>query len=234
MDDLDLMRARADTLFTYDARGRMVLTNEPFAAARRPAPRLFLSRTTGGWVLRCGAAVEDSLAGRLASMVDAEPLRGEPRLATAFATSLRQALEQDAPASETEAGAAFRFPTAISNHGDAIRLDASNRSLARHTFPWLDHEIDDWQPCFAVVREGAAVAVCFSARSGPLVAEAGVETLPPFRRRGFATAATAAWGAAVRASGRVPLYSADWDNVASLGVARRLALVRFGSDLAMT
>ena len=46
-----------------------------------------------------------------------------------------------------------------------------------------------------------------------------------------AAAVVAAWAAAVRASGRLPLYSTSWDNVASQGVARKLGLVLYGADL---
>jgi predicted GNAT family acetyltransferase len=95
----------------------------------------------------------------------------------------------------------------------------------------LYDELADWGPCFAVVRGGAAVSVCFSSRIGAAAAESGVETLPHFRGRGYASAATAGWATAVQAAGLIPLYSTSWENLASQGVARRLGLVLFGSDM---
>jgi len=62
-------------------------------------------------------------------------------------------------------------------------------------------------------------------------AEAGVETLPGFRGRGFAARAVAAWAGAVAGAGLLPLYSSDWSNRASLALAARLGLIRYGVDL---
>jgi GNAT superfamily N-acetyltransferase len=105
--------------------------------------------------------------------------------------------------------------------------------MVRETYSWLYDEWADWQPCFAVVRDGAAVSVCFSSRIGAGAAEAGVETLPAFRGRGYAAAVTAAWGATVRETGRVPLYSTGWENLASQSCrpARRADHVRRGHNL---
>jgi hypothetical protein len=41
---------------------------------------------------------------------------------------------------------------------------------------------------------------------------------------------TAAWAAAIRASGRIPLYSTSWSNTGSLAVARKLGLSVYASD----
>jgi predicted GNAT family acetyltransferase len=114
--------------------------------------------------------------------------------------------------------------------GDAVQLTEANVSLAGDTYPWLVTELREWWPCFAVVRDGAAVSVCFSARIGSLAAEAGVDTRPDHRGRGFAANVTAAWAAAIQVSGRIPLYSTSWDNLASQGVAHRLQLTLFGAD----
>jgi RimJ/RimL family protein N-acetyltransferase len=84
------------------------------------------------------------------------------------------------------------------------------------------------------VAEGRAVSVCFSSRLTPRAAEAGVETAEPFRGRGYATRAVAAWAHAVRETGRIPLYSTSWNNLASQGVARSLGLRIYGADLSLT
>ena len=78
---------------------------------------------------------------------------------------------------------------------------------------------------------GYPVSVCFCAtRNSEFAIEAGLETAAAFRRRGFGARVTAAWASAIRASGRIPLYSTSWNNPASLAVARKLGLIPYASD----
>jgi hypothetical protein len=234
MDERDLMRIDADTSFTYDARGRMLRTNEPRQDARRPAPRLFVGRTVAGHVVRFSAAVPDTLARELEAILAGEgPVRdlGEPLYQL---REVQQALTRHAPVESVSAGPSYRFRQFIPPAREVVLVTVANRDLARATYPWLYDEVTDWQPCFAVVRDGAAVSVCFSSRIGVAAAAAGVDTLPDFRGRGFASAVTAAWATAVRATGRIPLYGTDWSNAASRGVARRLGLITFGARLTWT
>jgi GNAT acetyltransferase len=227
MDDRDLMRIRADTLFTYDARGRMRRTNEP---GGRPAPRLFLGRTITGHVVRFGEAVPDDVARELTEIIERQPEVTALPVPPALPAAVREALERHAPISREGGGPAYRFPESIARPAEAVQVTDANVQVVRDTFSWLVQVLPSWWPCFAVLRDGAAVSVCFSSRSGAGAAEAGVETLPAFRGRGYAVAVTAAWGASVRDGGRFPLYSTAWDNFASQGVARRLGLSMFGGD----
>ena len=89
------------------------------------------------------------------------------------------------------------------------------------------------EPMLALVEDGAAVSLCFSARLTERVAEAGVNTLEGYRGRGYAPTVVTAWAQAIRATGRVPLYSTSWDNAASRAVARKLGLIQYGADLSL-
>lgn len=231
MDDCALMGIRADTLFTYDARGRMLRSNE---LEGRPAPRVFLGRTATGQVLLFGEWLPDAAARRLESVIARFPADGELRLPPAALAAVREALDEHAPVTEEGGGPAYRFPEAITRPAEVVQVTEANIDVVRETYPWLFRELADWWPCFAVVRDGAAVSVCFSSRIGVAAAEAGVETLPEFRGRGFAAAVTAAWGASVRAAGRTPLYSTAWANLASQAVARQVGLILFGADATWT
>jgi hypothetical protein len=230
MAELALMALNADLAFTYDARGRMLQTNEPLPSARRPAPRLFLGRTLAGQVARFGAGLPAAAVAELEAVLGREPTPTELINSEPIAIGrIRQAL---ATVQEDHGGPAFCFPPGFAAPMPApvTRITAANRDLARDTFPWLFDEADDWPPTFAVVRDGAAVSVCFSSRVTTAACAAGVETLPDARGHGYAAATTAAWGEAVLASGRVPFYGTSWDNQASRGVVRRLGLVMFGTE----
>jgi RimJ/RimL family protein N-acetyltransferase len=98
-------------------------------------------------------------------------------------------------------------------------------------FPWLFDRFDAYAPVVIAFDAGRPAAICHSPRGWTaLAAEAGVETLEPFRGRGLATAAVACWARAVRRSGRVALYCTSWENTASQGVARRLGARLYGED----
>ena len=124
------------------------------------------------------------------------------------------------------------FPTR-SRHleREVIPVTTANDDLVRPVFPVLADDLPWRQPCLAIVADGRLASLCYSARNTAIAAEAGVETVEEFRGRGYAPAVVAAWARAVRAEGRIPLYSTSWDNLASRSVARKLGLILYGADL---
>lgn len=81
---------------------------------------------------------------------------------------------------------------------------------------------------FCRCSAATAISVCCCARRSDEAAEAGLETARAFRGQGLAAAVTSVWAATVRESGRIPLYSTGWTNGASLIVAPKLSLSRYG------
>ena len=125
-----------------------------------------------------------------------------------------------------DSGPAFTFPYELAQPHGTVLID-DIQSLGHHFSGLTASEIPYRTPITAVVEEGCAVSVCFSSRRTLEAAECGVETAAAYRNRGLAARVTAAWAQAVRASGRVPLYSTSWSNGPSLAVARKLGLVPY-------
>lgn len=180
---------------------------------------LIRGRTSCAWAVR--ADVPQGIAEELEGLARAEPpvadFRGVPVHAEQYRTLA---------GGEVYAGPAFTFPKTVEQPDATAHVNALPL-LARHFSGWTVTEIPERSPIVAVVVDGHAVSVCFCARRSERAAEAGLETAEAFRGRGFGPQVTAAWALAVRASGRVPLYSTSWENGASLAVARKLGLVAY-------
>jgi hypothetical protein len=231
-DALSLMRVQAVTLFELDAQGRLVCINEPRGPA---APRVFIGRTNEGQIAHMRADLDAEVAARLAALAaeaGAWTANGSPPQCAALLTAI---LQEASPISRVQHGPAYVFPEGVRAPGDAVSL-STERGIAFHPElllrGWLPAA--ETPPYFGVVRDGQVVSVCYSARSGESAAEAGVETATPYRGRGIAAIATAAWAAAVQRSGRLALYSTSWENRASQAVAKKLGLAMYGEDWHVT
>jgi hypothetical protein len=163
------------------------------------------------------AARVDSLAREERPAVDFED---EPIHADRYVSLVRGRIDS---------GPAFTFPDNIPSVTGIVPID-SITPLRRFFLGWTEHEIPERLPIIGIMEDGDAVSVCFCARRSETAAEAGVETAEPFRGRGLASRVALAWAAAIRASGRVPIYSTSWINRPSLAVARKLGLVTCASD----
>ena len=225
------MRLHVDAEFAQDAAGDLVSTNEPAATA---APRFFVGQTALGLVVRFRRdlapvrrrALESALSLVERTLTTAElecPLDPTP---------FERILSEDAPLEHTSVGLAFRFPPLLPPvSGTRILRDAADAEMLHPLLaPWAP-DIQLSPPLVAFIVDGQAVAVCGSVRITPRAYEAGLETAPAFRGRGYAKAVVAAWSTAVRALGVEPLYSTAWQNDASRAVARTLGLVPVGRDL---
>jgi hypothetical protein len=211
------------TLFLLDGAGRIVSTREPHA---RPGPAFILVRSPTGCAWAVSAGVARETARELDRLARSEPplshLRTEPVHVNAY-----QALIPG----QVHSGPAFSFPAAMPTTSSEVVIIEDEGLLGRYFRGWMEGEISAGRaPVMATLDRGDPVSICFSARSSAVAAEAGVETAVDFRTHGFATRVTAAWGMAVQASGRIPLYSTDWSNTPSLGLARKLGLEPYAAD----
>ncbi|MDP9363789.1 MAG: GNAT family N-acetyltransferase, partial [Chloroflexota bacterium] len=211
-DDARLLAIQVETLLRVGADGRLLAVNEagePPPGGDPPAPRVFLGRSRAGNVVRYRHDLPTEIVRALDRLVGGEPvassLDGEP---PTIRGALHAALRAHGDIRAEWRGPAYRFPANDRNplpHA-VVTVDDRNASLLDGPFasvrPWLTQT----RPCVAVVRDGAAVAVCRSVRRSPQAAEAGVETLPDFRGRGYGAAVVAAWARAVRGEGLLPLY----------------------------
>lgn len=229
-DDLDLMRVHVETLFTHDTNGRMRNANEPGGA---PAPRFFLGRTAAGDLWRFRRDLDTHAVEALEALCATLPPGGEGDR-TEDATPFAEVLAERGPVERIWSGPAFRFPEELAASEDTIQVHESNADVLRPNFEdWLD-DVPICQPFVALLRDGAAVSLCCSVRVSRAAHEAGVETALDFRGQGFAPRVVAGWADAVRRIDRIPLYSTSWDNQASLAVANKLGLIRYGNDLHIT
>jgi hypothetical protein len=208
------------TAYVLDEYGRIRSTREP----EPTAGRLFtLIRSASSCVWAVRADVPGEVAAELDRLAGEEPpvqdLRAAPLHADAYVALV---------GGQIGSGPAFTFPDEIPVPRDIATVD-SLEMLERHFRGWTAAEIPERSPIMAVMDDGYPVSVCFCARSSETAAAAGLETAAAFRGRGFAARVTAAWASAIRASGRIPLYSTSWSNAASLAVARKLGLVQYAS-----
>ncbi len=229
LSDMELIELQAITLFRYDANGRMLCLNED--DPEEPAPRLFLGRTKAGTIWRFRSDLPDALIRVLERLLRAEPIATDLAQPPQILTGLIATLNVQAPVQTTWMGPAWRFPDELVPPEGVVAITSSNVGTLQRHYPWSFSHLEDLQPCMAMIVDGEAAALCFSSRTSPEAAGAGVFTVEAFRGRGYATAVVTAWARAVRESKRIPLYSTSWDNLASRSIAKKLGLVLYSADL---
>jgi len=231
VSDLDLARLHTEALFVHDPDDRLVAINEP--DPETPAPRFFLIRTAIGNLWRVRHDLPAGLAADLARLAAAEPvsaeLRAPPRHVAEYTTLLRR----HTPIGHIDAGPAYYLPESDPPAG-AVTITPENAGVLQAHYPYTRGHLAELAPVVAVVQDGMAVATCYSARITAQVAEAGVHTVEAYRGRGYASATTQGWAAALRALGRRPLYSTSWANTASQAVAARIGAVQYAVEFSIT
>ena len=231
--DIELMKMQVEALFTQDENRHLQRINEPDGNGK-PAPRFFLGYTNEGSICRFRHDLPDNVVAQLKEVAAAEPMLVNPEKIPKNHRQFENILQSHAPIERVWVGPAYRFPEHIAPPTNVIRLSSENAGLLRGDFAEMVSELNSWQPYLAIIEDARAVSICHSVRISSRAHEAGVNTLPSYRRRGHATSVVAAWALAVRALNLIPLYSTSWDNVASQGVARRLGLVQYGVDYHVT
>jgi RimJ/RimL family protein N-acetyltransferase len=229
------MELHTAALFNHKEARRITGTNDGDPPGE--APRLYLGRTGEGHIWRIRDDLPDDVVEELVEILQTEPLTAALWRPPATLSRLSAVLTKPGQGIEPSMGPAFRFPSEIPVSGGVTTIDLSNIELVKENFPdhlpWLSDEFDIRRPITAIVRDGAAVSICFSARMTSDAAEAGVDTINDFRGQGFAPQVVAAWASAVRRMERIPLYSTSWNNEGSQRVASKLNLVTYGSEVSI-
>lgn len=231
LTDLELMNIHVRAGFTQDTESRLLFVNEPDNAVT-PAPRLFLGRTRAGNVWRFRADLPEKLGEELNTLcADEPPVNTEFNEPPRHLETYVRLLERYAPVQRPGMGPAYGFPQAVIPPSKPLLVvTGDDAEMLQGGFEKLVEELPAWQPFVALVEENRAVSVCRSVRITSEAHEAGVETLPDFRGRGYAKDVTAEWARLVRVAGAIPLYSTSWENNASQSVARKLHLRCYGAD----
>ena len=222
------------TCFVLNDAGRIISTRE-FQFNAGPLFTIVRGAASRVWAVR--ADVPPDIANELDLLAQEEPttenLRAAPIHADRYISLLRNHFDsselRESKRRESD-GPAFDFPELVVEPDDVIFIN--DERLLEHNFRgWVPGEIEGGSgPLLAILQDGQPVSICFCARRRDTAAEAGVETAPAYRGKGFAARVTLAWARAIRDSGRIPLYSTSWTNHASLGVARKLKLHAYASS----
>ena len=252
----DLLDLHIAVLFTQDGHGGLIATNDP-EPDQVIAPRLYLGRSDSGGVVRFRRGMQESTCAALRDLAAPDLTSNDCNREPVNRAAIVDLLAAEQPIHNIYFGPAFSFPDALNHESpwtpiprplrhsggsgnpnpsppEVVEISPSNAHLLSPEVAWLADELNVRAPVMAMVVDGASASVCFSARSSPAAAEAGVETLPEHRGRRYAGAVTAAWAAAVRQQGRIPLYSTSWSNHASRRVAARLGLIQYATDFHIT
>ncbi len=194
------------------------------------ATRFFIGQTRCANLSRFRNDQPHELIVELEAVVEREPVVSDLRAGLTYLEEYKRILSKWGPMERVKNGLGYRYPQKLQRFPDVVRVGHDNVHLGTESFSWLLEEINDCQPCIAVVEDGKFVSVCHTVRISSKAHVAGVDTLDGYRRKGYATAVAVEWGIAVRELGSMPIYSTALDNIASQGVAAKAGLVLYNAD----
>jgi hypothetical protein len=231
-DEARLLEQHANVLFRMDDGQRLVGVNEP---GDDPPPRMFLARgeiTHGIWF---GANVGEATIEACRAIARELPRWDGQQPAASLYDSMRAAIALEAPIFDETNGPAYRFGERVDipTETGAQIIDAASAQLLESNFPYTLSVLALRSPVVGVVVDGSFVSACYCARKRPNACEAGVDTIEPYRGRGFAALVVSAWRDAVEREGCEPLYSTTWDNIASRAIAAKLRLIAYAETMSL-
>jgi hypothetical protein len=231
-DEARLLEQHAGVLFRMDHHERLIGLNEP---GDDVPPRLFLARGEITHRIWFGAGVGEATIEACHAISRELPSWNGQQPGASLYDSLRAAVALEAPIVDETNGPAYRFGERVDIpiDTDARVIDAASAQLLDSNFPYTRSVLAFRSPVVGVVIDGSVVSACYCARKRPNACEAGVDTIEPYRGRGFAPLVASAWRDAVEAEGSEPLYSTSWDNVASRAVAAKLRLIPYAETLSL-
>ncbi len=227
--DQILLRQRIELRYRLDAAGRLVGENLPEDPDDQNAPSLYA----------CLGA--DRLVYAFRHDVSPERVEHATAVLEALSDALFESPEQLADAAEALAatwgdgaartsGPIYRVPRGLPQDPDVVLLDAARRHTLADSFPHTRRHLLALVPCAARLVDGKAVSICRTIRRSRFALEAGVDTLEAHRGRGTGAAVVAAWAEQAWREGRVPCYSTEWTNGASMALAHRLHMIPVGAE----
>ncbi len=210
-----------ETLFVLD--GRRIVSTRSASPTQVGVLRFVLIRRADSCAWAIGSGMGDEQAREVTRLALDEQPTSDFRLPPKHLEEYRRIV-----GGEFDGGPAFEFPEYMPFIDEAVLIEDVERLLVSFS-GWAADELPERSPIMAIFEDSVPVSICFCSRKSELIAEAGVETAPEYRGRGIAGLATAAWAAAIQASGRTPIYSTSWSNGPSLAVGRKLGLVACAS-----
>src|SRR5262249_3787556 len=150
-----------------------------------------------GNLWRFRADLPEILIEELETLCMDEPVGMEFHATLRHIDAYSRILETHAPVRKLWMGLAYHFTECLGPSRPLLVITETNAEMLRGGFEDLVAELPAWQPFLAFVEEGRAVSVCRSVRITDAAHEAGVETLPDFRGKGYATDVVAGWACLV-------------------------------------
>ena len=226
---LELMQHHARALYIHDQQGQIVAINQWDGGS---VPRFFLGRTKAGNVWRFRADLPNDLVSELTALCLAETgnILQEPQNKDKYL----QLLAAQEEVKQLWQGPVYWCSQPIMPSTSPTAITEANAYLLEGGFePWLP-DVPHRQPFIIAIQNDHAVSVCASVRITDTAHEAGIETLPPYRRKGHAANAVAGWTQTLLEKNIIPLYSTSWENTASQSVAKKVGFSLFGTDFHIT
>ena len=248
LDDIGGREALAkhlETIFVFDESARIVRNTDPDRGA---GPRLYLGGCDTGNVVRLRHDVGAHTARAVEAIVADEPPLSAPDSVPMHVDNYVELLGAEAPIEEHGHGVNYCFPSDFvydhdvtvvnSDMPEAERLDLGlavdqvlPQPLVAIGFSTIARL---WTPWCVALHDGEIASLVQTVRIAPTGAEAGVDTVPNSRGRGFAAAAAAGWAASPSLRGRTLFYSTSVTNISSQRVTERLGLRLVGASFSLT
>ncbi len=216
LSQLELLQIRMEALFTYDG-PYMLRVNEPWQQTS-PAPLLHAGRTLQGEIRCCFSRQADPSAVAKAQELLARGVWEAEAYAALFGT---ERCQQEV---------CYSYPRLDVPGSRCRALSLSDKPALAAAFGDCAQELATASPYMGCEQDGSIVSICRSVRKGR-GHEAGIETLPAYRRQGHALEALRGWTAAVLALDAVPLYSANRNNLPSQRLAEKCGYIPYAHTL---